>query len=291
LRSEKAAVQTFYDDAGWQWSEEAGGFADGAAFDDLRPLTEGYRRRANARVRAALPPTGGVMLDAASGAIQYDDYRQFSEGYRVRLCVDLSLVGLRAARRRIGAHGRFVRADVTALPFAAGTFDAVVSLHTLYHVPADEQGIFLAEVARVLAPGCRAVVVSAWETSPWDLALRLPGALLRRARAGVQRLHRLVVPAPPSAPRSRPAAVNLYFHPSRRAWLRRAVPPGMDLSVRCWRSVSVDLLRGLVPSSGGRRWLDGLGWLENACPWLLGWLGVYPLLVLEKRAAKTTPAS
>jgi ubiquinone/menaquinone biosynthesis C-methylase UbiE len=291
LRTEKAAVQAFYDDSGWQWSEEKGGFADGVAFDDLRPLTGSYRRQANARVRAALLPTGGVMLDAASGAIQYDDYRQFSQGYRVRLCVDLSLVGLRAARRRIGAHGRFVRADVTALPFAAGTFDAVVSLHTLYHVPADEQGIFLAEVARVLAPGRRAVVVSVWETSPWDLALRLPGALARRARAGIRRLRRLDRSVSPSGPRSTPPTANLYFHPSRRGWLRRAMPPEVSLRVRCWRSVSVGFLRSLVPSGSSRRWLDGVGWLENACPGLLGWLGVYPLLMLEKPAGKTPPAS
>jgi len=39
VRTEKAAVQAFYDGAGWQWDEDAAAFADGAAFDDLRAVT------------------------------------------------------------------------------------------------------------------------------------------------------------------------------------------------------------------------------------------------------------
>jgi len=289
VRSEKAAVQAFYDDAGWRWDDEAAAFADGAAFDDLRPLTSDYRRRANERVRAALPVSGGLILDAASGAIQFDDYARFSEGYERRVCVDLSLLGLRAARRRIGSHGLFVRADVTALPFAPGAFDAVVSLHTLYHVPAEEQALFLREVVRVLRAGRRAIVVSAWETSPWDLALRVPAALARRTR----RLLRSLLPgaapaeevapvAPPVAPVPPPASASLYFHPTQRAWLRAAVPAGITLGVRCWRSASVDVLRSLGESGLSRRLLRALTFLEDRFPGGMGRLGVYPLLVLDK---------
>ena len=282
MRSEKAAVQAFYDDAGWGWDEKAGAYADGAVFDDLRSLTAAYRMRANERVREALPAPGGLILDAASGAIQYEDYARFSEGYRRRVCVDLSRRGLLAARRRIGAHGLFVRADVTALPFKPLAFDAVVSLHTIYHVPAEEQVTFLREIARVLKAGRGAVVVSAWQTSPWDLALRVPGALVRRARRVLGKLRRRPAPGP-LAPAPPPAAVtSLYFHPTRRDWLRTVVPPGTSLRVRCWRSVSVDLLRSLG-DSGGSRWLLGrLAWLEDAWPGWTGRWGAYPLLVLDK---------
>jgi len=235
-------------------------------------------------VRESLPRAGNLILDAASGAIQYEDYARFSEGYGKRVCVDLSLRGLTAARRRIGAHGRFVRADVTALPFASGVFDAVVSLHTLYHVPAEEQATFLREIVRVLGPGRRAVVVSAWETSPWDLALRVPGALARRSfrllrglRPGPASGGPAVTPLAPTAPSS-----SLYFHPTRRSWLRTAIPPGIAVSIRCWRSASVDVLRSLGESGASRRLLGALGSLEDALPAWMGRLGVYPLLVLDK---------
>jgi SAM-dependent methyltransferase len=279
MRSEKASVQAFYDDAGWRWDEEAAAFADGAAFDDLRPVTAAYRTRANQRVREALPGAGKLILDAASGAIQYEDYVRFSEGYERRVCVDLSPRGLLAARRRIGAHGRFVRADVTALPFAPGVFDAVVSLHTLYHVPAEEQASFLREIARVLGPGRRAVVVSAWKTSPWDLALRAPGALVRRLRRKLRR-HPAAEPPSPAVPP--PAAASLYFHPTRRDWLRGAIPPGTSLHVRCWRSASVDFLRSLSDSAASLWLLRALAFLEDAWPRGLGRFGVYPLFVLDK---------
>jgi SAM-dependent methyltransferase len=281
VRTEKAAVQAFYDDAGWRWNDEAAAFADGAVFDDLRPVTAAYRKRANERVREALPEAGHRILDAASGAIQYEDYARFSEGFGRRVCVDLSRLGLLAARRRIGAHGLFVQADVTALPFAPGAFDAVVSLHTLYHVPAEEQATFLREIARVLRAGRRAVVVSAWETSPWDLALRIPGALVRRAR----RLLPSLRPVPPTGPPASADAASLYFHPTPRAWLRCAVPSGLSLHVRCWRSASVDVLRGLGDSDWARWLLATLSWLEDAWPGWTGRLGAYPLLVLDKVGA------
>jgi SAM-dependent methyltransferase len=281
LKPEKDSVRAFYDDRGWAWDDKAGSFADGAVFDDLRAVSASYRRRANDRVRAALPARGHLILDAASGAIQYPEYVRFSEGYARRVCVDLSRRGLLAARGRIGHHGLFVEADVTRLPFVAGAFDAVVSLHTIYHVPADEQRLFLLEIARVLRAGCRAVIVSVWASSAWDLALRIPHAVWRRCRALVRRLRGAPSPAPAPATS---AALPLYFHPTRRGWPERSVPPGTRLDVRCWRSVSVDLLRQLPDGPVGSGLAAALGWLEGRLPRLLGRLGAYPLLTLEKDA-------
>jgi SAM-dependent methyltransferase len=49
-------------------------------------------------------------------------------------------------------------ADVQALPYADGSFDAAVAAWMLYHVPALDRG--LAELARVLRPGGRLVVAT-----------------------------------------------------------------------------------------------------------------------------------
>jgi len=275
LRPEKAGVQAFYDGHGWTWDEKSASFEDGATFDDLRECSASYRSRANDRVRTALAGGGRFLLDAASGAIQYDDYRRFSEAYRRRVCVDLSRRGLAAARQRIGGHGLFVQADATRLPFAKDVFDAVVSLHTLYHVPADEQHVFLRELVRVLRPAKRAVVVSTWDKSPWDKALRAPGALGRR-------LARMLGRGPVPSTHATAEGPSLYFEPTRRSWLEHARPNDARLATLCWRSVSVDLLRRVPGRPWGTRLLRALSWAEDLCPRLLGRLGQYPLFVFEK---------
>jgi SAM-dependent methyltransferase len=62
--------------------------------------------------------------------------------------VDISSDQLRLARRR---RLNVVQADATALPFDAGSFDAVVSMLT--HTDADDFGTIVREAARVLRPG------------------------------------------------------------------------------------------------------------------------------------------
>ncbi len=68
------------------------------------------------------PGPGRFLLDAGSGPIQYPEYLTYSDGYRYRVCVDISAVALVEARRRIGKQGLFVVADVSALPFAIVMF-------------------------------------------------------------------------------------------------------------------------------------------------------------------------
>jgi len=74
--------------------------------------------------------------------------------------LDLTAAMLRRARTRAASSRRtvsFVIGDVTALPFADGTFDAVVLHLILAVVPRPERA--LAETARVLRPGGRALVL------------------------------------------------------------------------------------------------------------------------------------
>ena len=68
--------------------------------------------------------------------------------------------GMLALARRRHPEISFVRADAEALPFPAASFDAVVGNFVLNHLPRPE--LAAAEIARVLAPGCRAAL-TAWE--------------------------------------------------------------------------------------------------------------------------------
>jgi ubiquinone/menaquinone biosynthesis C-methylase UbiE len=65
--------------------------------------------------------------------------------------LDASEDAMRWARLRAGTS--LVRATVTALPFRSECFDLVTSFDVLYHMNVYDDGVALAEIARVLRPG------------------------------------------------------------------------------------------------------------------------------------------
>ena len=65
--------------------------------------------------------------------------------------IDLSQIGVLAARRN--GYDEAICAELSNLPFAAASFDYVVSLDVLGHVEAEEKDAVLAEIRRVLRPG------------------------------------------------------------------------------------------------------------------------------------------
>jgi SAM-dependent methyltransferase len=70
--------------------------------------------------------------------------------------IDLSAGMLAAARAR--SPGPLLVGDAQALPFGTNTFDRVLAMHMLYHVP--DRALAVAEMARVLRPGGAALVVT-----------------------------------------------------------------------------------------------------------------------------------
>jgi 2-polyprenyl-3-methyl-5-hydroxy-6-metoxy-1,4-benzoquinol methylase len=66
--------------------------------------------------------------------------------------VDISEVQIERARRLVPA-GTFIRADATELHLPPASFDAVVCLYTLIHVPLTEQPRLIKRIATWLRPG------------------------------------------------------------------------------------------------------------------------------------------
>lgn len=66
--------------------------------------------------------------------------------------VDISGVQIERARRLVPA-GTFIRADATEVSFPAASFDAVVSLYALIHMPLDAQPGLLRRTAGRRRPG------------------------------------------------------------------------------------------------------------------------------------------
>jgi SAM-dependent methyltransferase len=90
---------------------------------------------------------------------------------------DVSTAALAMAGEQ-GRPGRRVRGDGEDLPFADGSFDAVLSTWALEHF--HEPGRTLLEAARVVRPGGHLLLVgSAWDL-PWSMPPSLPPASRRR---------------------------------------------------------------------------------------------------------------
>jgi ubiquinone/menaquinone biosynthesis C-methylase UbiE len=150
IRDDKESVRDYYDHHGWR-SLDDGELVDTVVFVDSRLVSQDYYARERRRERALLPSSGRFFLDAASGALPYVDY---SQEWDYHVCVDFSIMGLREARRRsgLGPRGLYVNADICHLPFASGTFGAVLSAHTLYHIPERGQIEAISELLRMLTP-------------------------------------------------------------------------------------------------------------------------------------------
>ncbi|WP_344884461.1 class I SAM-dependent methyltransferase [Allokutzneria multivorans] len=96
-------------------------------------------------------PVGGSVLDVGCGCgvpVARDLVRG---GHRVT-GVDISEEQIRRARSFV-PEATFVRVDASEAEFPDASFDAVVCLYVLFHLPLSEQGELLGKIARWLKPG------------------------------------------------------------------------------------------------------------------------------------------
>jgi SAM-dependent methyltransferase len=286
----KNDVREFYDTIGWSQVDdggEAGPRYQNARYEDLRPVSQEYIRRCHLRVGRHLAPAGRYLLDAGSGPIQYEEYLAYSQGYRYRVCADVSITALKEARAKIGGRGLFVVADIAHLPFKKEAFEGVVTLHTIHHLPAEEHIAAYRGLHRVLASGRTAVVVNGWSTS----ALMDPFRAFSRLRKRLWLFLRRLVgkdDSPSDEPAnqltSQPAnQKNTFVEKHDPAWFKRTVAKEMNAEILVWRSASVHFLKNYIfEKRGGRRILDWLYRLEERYPRFFGERGTYPLIVIKK---------
>ena len=281
LPPEKRVVRAFYDDFGWAKSED-GVFNDTKAFTEVGSQARGYRRKCNTRIGRWLSG-GAVLLDVASGAIPHPEYLDYSNGYETRICMDFCVRALREARQKLGDKGLYVIGDITRLPLANGAVDAVISLHTIYHVPQPEQTAAVDELVRVTRPGGRVVIAYLWGYS-WAMNT------VFRVRGWLGWLRRMGRPSPVAAEAAAARDTgmpDLYFHPQNYDWFAREVAPRHDARLRVWSAVSTAFQnRFFVPGFAGRLILRLVLAFESLLPWLAGRVGQYPLFVINVKAGR-----
>jgi len=283
----KQQVSKFYDQVGWQ--KEADGWYQNARYEDLRPVSAEYIHKCHMRVKRHLAPSGKYLLDAGSGPVQYDEYLTYSEWYQYRVCMDLSFVALQEARKRLGDKGIYIIADIANLPFATDTFDGIVSLHTIHHVPIDEKVDVYKGLHRCLKPGRRLVTVDGWSEVPLGSAMAFMMRVANRMRrwtgkeASPMPNEASAVQTDATEENSSQAPAGTFVLKTSAKWFHSVMEGQLPYEIRVWRSVSVKFLRSVIqPEWAGRFWLKVLYQLEEWFPHYFGEKGQYPLIIISK---------
>lgn len=274
ISADKQLVKDFYDEKGW-FANEEGDYEDAVIFEDLREVSKEYIKKCHDRVNRYLNPSGTYMLDAASGALQFPDYLQYSANYKYRICVDFSFQALSEAKKKLGDKGICVLCDMTNMPFKNDAIDGFISLNTIYHIPKEEQATAMKELYRILAPKGKGVIVYEWfKHSPWMNFWLLP------SRAGMfikNRINRLAA----KLSRNKTPDKMLYFHAHPYEYFKTHLP--FPFQIKVWRTVNVPFMKIYIHKGlFGKQILDWLYKREEAKPEKFGMKGEYPILLFEK---------
>jgi SAM-dependent methyltransferase len=270
----KQQVREFYDQIGW--SQVGDGLYQNARYEDLRPVSREYIHNCHMRVKRHLAPSGDILLDAGSGPVQWPEYLTYSEGYKYRLCADISITALKEARNRLGDKGLFVVADIANLPFKPDTFDGVVSMHAIHHLPLSEHKRAYLELLRVLKPGRSGVVVNGWHN---PLLMRLAEPLIALGRLFTGRAAKKKKKDWSAAEEQ----TGTFVEKMTPRWLKNELKDAVRFEIYPWRSLSPRFMRWFVrPQLGGKAFLRFVFWLEETFPRFFGENGQYPLIVIKK---------
>lgn len=275
ISADKQLVKNFYDEKGW-FANEAGDYEDAVIFEDLREVSKDYIKKCHDRVNRFLNPSGTYMLDAASGALQFPDYLQYSANYKYRICVDFSFQALSEAKKKLGDKGICVLCDMTNMPFKNNVIDGFVSLNTIYHIPKDEQLTAVRELYRVLMPKGKGVIVYEWfKHSPWMNTWLLPSRGWMFISNRVKRAFNKI------AGRGAPHKM-LYFHAHPYEYFKKNLT--FDFQLKVWRTVNVPFMKLYIHKGlFGKKILNYIYNKEEKHPEKCGLKGEYPMFVFEKK--------
>lgn len=267
-------ARTFYESIGWA-KDDAGDFIDSSHHVDLRPVVRDYQHRCLMRVKDYLPAQGTYLLDVASGPLHFPEHRRYSENFDIRICVDIALSALLEAQKVLPPdRGIFVLGDIVNLPIRTGVVDAAISLHTVYHVPADNQRQAFGELFRVLSTGGRAVVVYNWGNSA---IVNLPVRLVRLPFKVQRRIRRVLFSKKPDE-----STLSLPSHSHSWRWFQDQAW-GFDLTIHSWGSMHSSRTKYFIHAKlFGKQILGVVSWLEEKYPKTMGRIGQYPLITYHK---------
>ena len=276
LRGEKKIVQDFYNEHGWHKSVDDN-FEDAEIFEDLRPVAKKYCDKCHQRVSRHLEPEGKYLLDAGSGPIQYKAYLKYSENYKYRICVDLTVQALNQAKNKLGDKGIYLIADITNLPIKDNVLDGAISLNVIYHIPKDEQKTAIEEIMRTIKSNRNAVIIYSWGDKYslfMDISLFYIKLILLFDKL-YQLFRSKLIP--------NRGKEGLYFHAFPPSYFNQDKWDNV-VNILCWRSISVPFSKIYAHERlGGRKLLRWIYNWEEKHPKTAGKYGQYPMIVMTKK--------
>ncbi|MEZ4983349.1 MAG: class I SAM-dependent methyltransferase [Saprospiraceae bacterium] len=223
-------------------------------------------------------PKQELIVDIASGPIGLPEYMDLGAGYEYRVCVDISINALIQAKinlEKAGKKGIYICGDITNIPLKEGKMDAVLSQHTLYHIPKDDQKTAVEEMYRVAKSAGKIVIIYSWFHRSWFMNLSLHLVQLYRiARHLAGKLYVRLVNSKP----------RLYFYPHSPSWFKTSFSFSKDIEFFCWRSTNkyfMDLY--IHPWLFGKQILNWLSKMEDKHSRFMGTFGDYPAIVITKK--------
>jgi SAM-dependent methyltransferase len=266
-------TQRFYNEVGWK--EKDGASVNNKLFGvkEDGPIRLELHRLHYDRIRSALSRAGTHLSLLECGCGGNPEKKLLS------LCsrftgVDFSDTGIQMAKSSfadVAIPSHFQTADVCALPFKDGEFDAVYCAHMIYHIedPA-AQDVAISELMRVVRPGGTVVLVVA-NPRPWAFPLRF----LRRMVADMPLVGSLLNRVRPKPP--------LPYKPMPLGWMRR----------RLARGGSVDIVGAGIPSTAffqnvteyrgfGKLLWKVIRWTDFTFPKLSAYLGNYATMTCTR---------
>ena len=213
-------------------------------------------------------------LDIASGTIGFQEYLDLSSEFEVRICVDISFNALVEAKLNMKEKkGIYICGDITNIPLQSNVCDAVLSQHTLYHIPKNEQKTAVEEMYRVAKEGSTIAIVYNWffYAVLMDIFL-FPFQIYRVARHYAGKAYVRLFKSKP----------RLYFYCHPQWWFNQ-FPFKDKIEIYCWRSTNKSFIDFYIHDGlFGKQILNFIQRMEDKYPKALGVLGDYPIIVIKK---------
>ena len=278
---DKQRVFDYYNQVSYLLKGQYNIYGDSAKWVDFREVSEEYIRHSFLHAKQYLPKRGEYLLDVASGPIGSPEYMSISESFTTRICVDISVNALLQAKynmQKAKQKGIFICADITNLPIANDAVDAVLSQHTLYHVPKNEQKVAVEEMYRVAKWDSKIVIVYCWFYHSWMMNISLN--IVQLYRIARHFAGKIAVKWFSKEPK-------LYFYAHSPKWFKRSLPFSNQLKMYCWRSTNKYFLNLYIHKAlFGKQLLSKLQKIEKKYSEFMATFGEYAVLVISKQKSE-----
>lgn len=264
-------VSDFYNSGGWS-VDNNGDTSDAYLFEDLRPSSRKYVSDCRKKIYSLIPRSGDLMLDMASGPIQYPEYLNYSRNFNKRYCIDLSSDALQQAEKKLGDKGVYICDSFFNVDIKPNTFDLVLSLHTIYHIDAKMQADAVNKLIDLAKPGSKVIIIY---SNPRSLEFFLASALSTTKSFLKVFFSGMVI--------EKSSTADLYFHAHPLKWWNSFNNKNTSVQIKCWRTFSASPQKKIFPSNVlGSIMLKILFFMEKYFDFIFSRFAAYPLIIITK---------